>query len=133
MKRILLKRVIQLSNVTQGVLVDNDTGYGLGVTLELPWTFNLENISCIPEGSYHCLPTKNSKGNFVFRLQDVLNRTCIDMHIGNTVLKTLGCILVGQRFGRLYDLPAVLDSKLMFVDLRDYVDNKDFALKITNV
>ncbi len=132
MKSLQLKRIVYLRNCTFGIIIDEESNSPFGVTLELPWKFNQINISCIPEGHYLCLPRKKSDTELVFRLYDVPNRSLIDIHIGNTNLDIEGCILVGQRFGKVLDLPAILDSRLALDSLRELVNDKSFILNITN-
>ncbi len=69
------------------------------VTLELPWKDNKENISCIPEGTYKGKLVNSPKHGICYELQDVPDRTDVQIHIGNYPKDTLGCILVGTEFG----------------------------------
>lgn len=66
-------------------------------TLELPWRNNEHDISCIPEGTYSIrqyLSVKN--GNCIY-VDGVPGRTGIEIHIGNSISNTSGCILVGVK------------------------------------
>lgn len=66
-------------------------------TLELPDLDNQSNISCIPEGTYNFnVRHSNSNKSFVIELEDVLDRTYIQIHSGNYTKQILGCILVGD-------------------------------------
>lgn len=68
-------------------------------TLELQWSDNERNKSCIPEGRYNVvkrLAHEKRKYNH-FHITDVLNRTFILIHTGNYSSQILGCILVGDR------------------------------------
>lgn len=66
-------------------------------TLERPWIKNARSVSCIPLGTYHCTSEKSIKFPYLhYRLHDVINRSDILIHRGNTILDTTGCILVGM-------------------------------------
>lgn len=105
---ITLTRSLLRSNGTFGVLSD-DKG-PLCVTLELPWKDNQRAISCVPPGLYHCARHDSRAHPNTWELWGVPDRADILLHTGNTILDTRGCILVGNSFGRLHDLPAVLNS-----------------------
>ena len=85
-------------------------------TLEDAWQRNLPNISCIPAGVY-VLKRGNFKGQYDnYELQDVPNRTAIEMHVGNTTKDTQGCILIGEDivFDELNKRFMVTNSKASF-------------------
>lgn len=67
-------------------------------TLELPNLKNKARISCIPAGTYKGISGKSPKNGLCIKLSDVPNRSFIQIHAGNTVADTLGCILVGELF-----------------------------------
>ena len=50
-------------------------------TLELPWRENKPNISCIPEGTYECIPYTSEKFPNVYQIKNVPNREAILLHI----------------------------------------------------
>ena len=81
-------------------------------TLENPYINNERNISCIPEGQYKVrlrLARESATRDYLHLLvQDVPNRDCILVHIGNYPSQTQGCILVGN--GREHN--AVNNSRL---------------------
>lgn len=84
---------------------------GAVYTLEDPWADNARGRSCIPEGRYK-LARDTFKDRYPnFRLVDVPGRTAIEIHRGNTVNDTEGCILVGQRVVLFEDgMPVLQDS-----------------------
>ena len=53
----------------------------------------------------------------MYRLGGVPGRSGIDVHIGNTVKDTTGCILVGRGVGRLRGERAVLGSVMAMTEL----------------
>lgn len=69
------------------------------MTLELPWRNNEHDISRIPPGAY---PYEMRAGNPRIFLSNVESRTGIQLHIGNYMKDTNGCILLG--FGLHYSL-----------------------------
>jgi len=111
---------------THGILFSED-GDRICETLELPWKENQHDISCIPEGSYECKllysPIHRRK---LYWLQSVPNRIAIEIHIGNTVDDTKGCILLGTV--RLKD--SIGASRVAFDKFMELMDGKDFTLTI---
>jgi len=82
-------------------------------TLELPWKGNEKNISCIPEGSYPAEIYESPKFGKVVLLNNVPNRTFIEIHAGNYTSQIRGCILVGDSIKYLNNdgIPDVTNSK----------------------
>ena len=103
MKEILLQRIWFDDKYTLGILIDD---YPICLTLELPWHDNKTDISCIPNGDY-TVEYKDGK----YHVYGVDGRKYIEMHSGNTVDDTHGCILFGESVGRLNNKFAVLESK----------------------
>lgn len=106
---IKIVRVLHSDNGTFGVFLDGDTP--LCLTCEDPWKDNHPMVSCIPEGKYKFTKYSSPRFNDVWILENVPGRSMILIHSGNTIDDTHGCILVGERFGSLGTLPAVLQSK----------------------
>lgn len=94
---------------TFGIFYINDDP--LCLTLEDPWNNNKVGISCIPEGTYKVSKHTGLKYKDVWILHDVPGRTAILIHSGNTIDDTRGCILVGNSFGKVKGMPAILDSQ----------------------
>lgn len=61
-------------------------------TLELAYRNNIKLISSIPEGQYKIIYTVSGK----IELTDTAPRTNIQIHKGNSVTDSSGCILVGD-------------------------------------
>lgn len=100
------------TDCTLGVLRLNDKA--ICCTLEPPWLDNKKGSS-IPVGSYivtrYRSPSKNPQLDYqVFLLHDVPGRDYIEIHIGNTVKDTKGCILVGRTYSTLNGQRALLHS-----------------------
>lgn len=104
-------------------------------TLERAWKNNEPQDSCIPVGTYKCIPHNwNDDSNFkfskVWQVTDVPNRDAILLHSGNTYHDIHGCILVGLESGFLDSNPAVLHSREAINYLRGHVGNNEFTLTI---
>lgn len=113
---MILARLTQSAfEPTFGVLM-NDENQQIAVTLELPWKDNLPNESCIPAGVYQCVRYHSpERGYDVFLLENVPGREAIEIHIGNTVHDTDGCLLIGTRYGTVNNVPAVVSSGSAFM------------------
>lgn len=84
----------------EGRILD-DQGKQICFSLELPERANKQGESCIDEGTYKFQKLFSSTLGWVYRLQDVPNRSLIDVHSGNTILDIRGCIIVGTKQGTL--------------------------------
>ena len=87
------------------------------VTLEPKDMENASNISSIPAQQYVCelKPTNLSSVTKLgytktYEITNVPDRYAVKIHPGNTVDNTLGCVLLGQYFGKLKDKRAILNS-----------------------
>lgn len=124
-----LKRFYSDSESTRGIYLD-DSGV-LAVTLERPWLNNKQQVSCIPCGVYICKRVKSPKFGITFEVTNVPNRSHILHHSGNFVKDTLGCVILGVRFGKINNTIAVLDSKKAFNKFMDKLTNvNEFKLNV---
>ena len=115
---MILKRIAQNKDGVFGVLIDNSTPFA--VTCEPPWIDNKQDISCIPDGTYHCKRRPyHRRGYEVFEIMDVPDRTAILFHKGNTEDDTAGCILIGEQFESLNGKTAILHSGKGFREFMD--------------
>ncbi len=110
---------------TYGVILYDDKP--LCVTIERPWINNERNISCIPPGTYQCVPHNGGRFRNVWILKDVPNRTAILIHIANRVNEIEGCIAVGLSF---YE-DGIGSSAVAMNKLRDELP-ETFELEIIN-
>ena len=79
---------------TDGVMVlPNDD---IIKTLERPNLNNQPNVSCIPEGQYIISRDHTGKCQW-FKVNNVLNRTDIEIHLATRVSQLLGCIGVCKK------------------------------------
>lgn len=104
-----LNREASSNHGTLGEILDAE-GNHLCYTLERPWLDNAPQTSCIPTGTYTCVPHNSAAHPHIWELANVPNRDAILIHNGNTENDSLGCIIVGATQGTLGGLPAVLQS-----------------------
>ncbi|WP_143165248.1 DUF5675 family protein [Flavobacterium cucumis] len=90
---VTIERQFSSNNCTMGYLITNNDV--LCYTLELPWADNSNNISCIPNGSYNGILRYDKKDGWRIQLDNVPNRTGVQIHMGNYTSEIQGCILVG--------------------------------------
>lgn len=120
MRHIFINRIRSNENGTFGELkFDNPSSDLICVTAELPWLDNQPDKSCIPSGTYIFETFTSPKHGQTWKAQDVKGRSNIEIHEGNLPNKdSLGCIIVGENFGELNGLPAVLNSRIALMSLR---------------
>jgi len=132
MKRILLVRIWESEKGTWGVFIDPDENIPFAVSLELPKKIEDMSMSCIPEGEYKCRLYFSPKfKKTVYLLEEVPLRKYIEIHCGNVVDDTEGCILIGEQFEKLYGKPAILRSRKAMKELKKRA-GIEFKLKIKN-
>ena len=96
--RITIYRQYPDSKCTSGYLAVNDEI--VCYTLERPWKDNEQNISSIPAGTYKAILRYDHADHWRIELQDVPSRTNVQIHMGNEVDQSKGCILVGTKLGQ---------------------------------
>ena len=106
---IELVRLNEVDGATLGVLLIRN--WPELCTLERGWANNERRKSRIPEGVYDLQRIHSPKFGWTYEVKDVPGRSEIIIHQGNTLTHTSGCILVGKRWGRLEERPAVLSSR----------------------
>lgn len=114
------------SDLTDGKMYD-DQNKAICFTLELPNLNNQPEVSCIPEGQFSFHKFFSSTLGWVYRLDNVPNRSLIDIHKANVCPELRGCIAVGLAQGTLdvkgKTYPAVLQSAEALQKLFDIVGN----------
>lgn len=124
---LTLVRLSPKNSPQKGVLLFNDEP--LLVTLELPWNDNKNNVSCIPCGEYNCMRTANRvtnsgmKLNVTYVVSDVVARSGILFHPGNSIKDTSGCVLLAERYG---DDFQIKESTMGFQKFINYLQGADF-------
>ncbi|GJM64903.1 DUF5675 family protein [Persicobacter diffluens] len=132
-----LYRVISSWEGTLGLCVLPFGGYTF-FTIEPPWRGNQRQISCIPPGEYQCKIRYSRRFGWCYHLTDVEGRSWILTHSGNVAGATdrgfkshsLGCILFGEKRGRLWGQLAVLNSKKAMRNFMQLLDRNTFILRI---
>ncbi|XXJ19867.1 DUF5675 family protein [Desulfovibrio caledoniensis] len=97
---------------TFGVLLVD--GRPFASTLEPMDRGNARNVSRIPAGEYLCSIVDSPRFGRTFEVLDVPGRDHILFHAGNVIEDTAGCILLGEREGKLHGNRAVLNSGATF-------------------
>lgn len=96
-------------------------------TLEPPWLWNRQGRSCIPCGLYR-IERDTFRGEYPnFRVDDVIGRTAIELHIGNRPEDTHGCILLGSQLG-FRPAPWLVASKAAFDRFMQAMEGAQSAL-----
>lgn len=111
---LTIERKLSSKNCTMGYLIVNEEI--LCYTLELPWADNLNNISCIPVGTYSGILRYDKADGWRIQLKNVPNRTGVQIHIGNYTSQIQGCVLVGST--AKVDNCSVQNSSLAYSKLK---------------
>jgi hypothetical protein len=94
MKTLYIKRFFMRPNKPTLGTMEVDRDYCC-YSFELPWKLNEKYISCIPLGEYHGYWDPEEEK---YRIEPVEGRTGIQIHVGNSVKDTTGCICTGIHF-----------------------------------
>lgn len=130
MKEVILKRHLISNLGVLGYLFFNNKR--ICTTLENPWRNNEPMMSCIPEGEFIC--TADYTGKFRWwRIDCVIDREGIEIHEGNKVDDTQGCILIGKLDSETMDKGRlwIRESKKTLNMLKNTLPN-EFKLIITS-
>lgn len=120
----------KMKDCTLGILTYGDFKC---FTLELPWLDNQVNISCIPTAEAYTGEKHESPSNGdCIAINNVLNRTYIQIHSANFIRQLRGCIAVGDSIKFLDDdsTPDVTNSRNTLKALLAVLPEK-FTIKIT--
>jgi hypothetical protein len=82
-------------------------------TVEKRWHNNQRQISCIPQGTYHCTKRISQKYGHHWHLQDVPDRDLILIHSANWAHELLGCIGVGKSIAIGADKKTGINAKMV--------------------
>lgn len=128
MKEATIKR-IYLSDCTLGVI---EFGNQRAYTLELPWKGNVANKSCIPTGVYYAKHRNSPSNGDVIELQNVPERSYIQIHSGNYTSQIKGCILVGDSIRDINgdSIPDVTNSKATLKKFLEWAGDDVILIKI---
>ena len=129
-----LVRVESAIDATFGILKIDERVFC--VTLERPWSNNLPNVSCVPDGRYLCAKHESPRFGSTFKLLDVPGRSDVLFHWGNVASDSQGCIILGRYFGFVSSKNArgVLSSLATFKNFMNILRRADeFQLLIRTV
>ena len=140
MPDLTLRRFSLTTDSTFGILVRDDTGDTVAVTVEREWDGGSNRKStperpgaCIPPGVYVCLKVKSPRFGETFEVTKVPNRSAILLHSGNVSDDSRGCIILGTAYGRVNGKEGVTGSKLaMGKFLAMMANTPAFTLTIVN-
>lgn len=124
-----LKRTHHLETATLGILTIAGVKTDAIYTLENPLR-STDKDNRIPAGTYACRPYNGQKYKDVYEVMNVPNRSAILIHWGNTAKDTEGCLLLGNKIGKIGTEPAVLESKRCFERFRSLIGKNNFTLVI---
>jgi len=99
-------------------------------TLEPPWKNNESDISCIPKDGYAASKIKSRKNGLCIELENVHDRFYVQIHAGNWVNQTKGCILVGDSIKNSHNGIMVTNSRKTLAHLMSILGD-NFNVKIT--
>jgi len=130
MEKIILQRLSDDGFKTIGSLIFKNLLISL--TVERPWKNNEQNVSCIPVGTYNCIPENHPTKKQVFRLQKVKGRDGILIHIANSATELHGCIAPGMGImdNSRPEIYGVANSAFAMRKLIELTDFKPFQLVI---
>jgi hypothetical protein len=124
----ILRTLEQTNDGTFGELL-TEGGWKIALTLEEPWRENQRGKSCIPAGTYKMFKRLSpARGIFVWELKDVPGRSNIQIHVGNFLTDTEGCILVGFQHSDPGAPPSIHDSKRAFRSWMGITEPEDDAV-----
>ena len=126
-----IKRTQSTNKYTFGSMSFDDSPFNC-LTLERPWAGNINEISCIPCGTYICKKVMSHHFRFmVYEITGVPNRTLCEIHPANKVEQVEGCIAVGDKTGIMNNEFCIEDSKNTFDDfMTSMVMYDEFPLTI---
>lgn len=88
----------------------------IAYTLERPDVANLNGFSAVSSGIYPAHLRFDKKDKWRIQLENVPNRTDVQIHVGTQVTDSGGCILVGRQLGD--DLCTLGDSSGAYAELK---------------
>lgn len=125
-----LTRLQRFKDCIRGVLLLEENT--LLYTLEKDWTNNTPTVSCIPEGLYRCVWQKSHRFGWCYEVRNVLDRSRILIHSGNTSDDSSGCILLGTSYSELVYRKAVFGSRDAISLFHNRMNKQNFKLEIQN-
>ena len=101
------------------------------VTIEDPPNANRTGASCIPEGTYPCVPSRFNKGGYdAFEITNVPGRSLIKGHVANTTHDVRGCVGIATSLSFMRGRWAVSGSRQGFGRFMAVYGGRRFELAI---
>ena len=126
--RIKIIRVEKSEAGVFGVLIVD--GEVFCATLEPQDLDNRVGVSCIPAGTYTCMPIDSPHFGKTFEIMDVPDRTSILFHGGNLASDTKGCVLLGRQYGLLGGDRGILSSRPALREFLQRAGRDKFEIEI---
>lgn len=130
-----LQRTYSGTDATLGILTASDGSKSISLcVIERPWLNNAANKSCIPAGIYRVVWSKSPRlRKFTYEIVGVTGRAGIRIHAGNVAADSLGCPLLGMRFGAIGKNRAVLASREAVQKFDRFFNGTTFSLEVKDV
>lgn len=141
MIKYTLKRISMTADCVRGVLL-NEHDSPICLTLERPWQGNQHDVSCFPAGTYQAVRVDSPDQRKAtpdngdrFELVAVPGRSNVQIHVGNSIVDSKGCVLLGMEYGELYNgTPAVMQSRDAFKRFMDSLKGEnEITLEVKEV
>ena len=101
-------------------------------TCERPWLDNQNNVSCIPIGLYLCRWTLSPRlKRFTYEVLNVPRRSGIRIHSANFPSQVLGCIALGEKYGKMDGMQGVFCSVTAIRQFEAALNKQDFILEVS--
>lgn len=136
MRHGTLKRTTTSDHGTFGQLVlDDGSTFCTG---ELPWRKNRKGLSCVPTGTYICVPFMSKRHGMCYLLQDVPGRSDVEIHSANFMgdrtlgyhCELLGCIALGESIDQMDSQRCLLNSKKAIRRFMEAMQGRNLELTI---
>jgi hypothetical protein len=110
-------------------------------TVEPPWRDNAIGLSCIPVGDYNVSMSISRKFGKVYHIHNVPGRSSVLIHTGNLagdvtkgfLTHSHGCILPGEKLGKMGKQLAVFSSMFALTRFKDYLQFEPFIMAVKEV
>lgn len=125
---------MKIARLTRVATLPGEGTFGVLSLDGQPFCVTLEpyHHQVIPAWSYLARPYDSPTFGDVYLLRDVTGRTYIELHPGNRDDHTKGCILLGEKYGKLRGDLAVLNSGATFRRFLQYMDGDPLLLTIVD-
>jgi hypothetical protein len=132
MKSVAIKIVSVIESGVFGVLLIDSVPIAVTLWRTYSPDENESEFTKLNVGVYQCERTMYHKGGYETFEIKVPGHSRILFHIGNKETDSDGCVLIGEEFGKMNELPAILRSGVGFKEfMNNLVGVNKFPLTIT--